>query len=80
MKARTLRFIAGGVAALAAIDVALYIPALRTARQMSEFPFHDTYVRDMFGFPWWALPTVLLLVSVAFFIWSRRVTAHANAA
>jgi len=65
---------------LAVIDVALSIPALRAARQRSEFPFHDTYVHDMFGLPWWALPTALLLVAVASFVWSRRARAHANPA
>ena len=79
MRSRTLKVIAIVVALLAGIDLALTIPALRAAHQLSDPPFHNTYVRDFFGFPWWVLPTALLLVAIALFIWSRRITAHANA-
>lgn len=80
MKVWILRMIAGGAAVLAVLHVGILIPALRSAWGRSDFPFHDTYVRDMFGFRWWALPAALLLVAVSSFLLSRRATAHAKPA
>jgi len=76
MKSRRLKLIAGVVALVAVADVLMAIPGLLAARQQSEFPFHDTYVQDMFGLPWWVLPAVLFLIAASLFIWSLRVATH----
>ena len=76
MKSRRLKLIAGVVAMVAVAEALMAIPALLAARQQSEFPFHDTYVLDVFGLPWWVLPSVLLFIAVSLFIWSLRVATH----
>ena len=78
MKSRRLKLIAAGVALVAVVDASMVIPALLAARQQSEFPFHDTYVLDVFGLPWWVLPSVLFLIAASHFIWSLRVATHAR--
>jgi len=72
MTSRACRWISVGAAGLAGSDLALLLPALRAARQRSEFPFHDTYVLDVIGFPWWVLPAALLVVAVASLVGSAR--------
>lgn len=76
MKSRRLKLIAGVVAMVAVADALMAIPALLAARQQSELPFHDTYVLDVFGLPWWVLPSVLCLIAASLFIWSLRVATH----
>ncbi len=76
MKSRRLKLIAGVVAMVAVADALMAIPALLAARQQSEFPFHDTYVLDVFGLPWWVLPSVLYLIAASLFIWSPRVATN----
>ncbi len=76
MKSRRLKLIAGVVAMVAVADALMAISALLAARQQSEFPFHDTYVLDVFGLPWWVLPSVLYLIAASLFIWSPRVATN----
>ena len=76
MKSRRLKLIAGVVAMVAVANALMAIPALLAALQHSDFPFHDTYVLDMFGLPWWVLPSVLLFIAVSLFILSLRVATH----
>lgn len=76
MKSRRLKLTAGGLAMVAVVDALMAIPALLAARQQSDFPFRGTYVLDVFGLPWWVLPSVLLFIAVSLFIWSLRVAAH----
>ena len=76
MKSRRLKLIAGVVAMVAVADALMAIPALLAARQQSEFPFHDTYVLDVFGLPWWVLPSVLFLIAAFRLVWSLRAARH----
>ena len=78
MKSRRLKLTAVVVAMVAVVDALMAIPALLAARQQSEFPFHDTYVLDVFGLPWWVLPSVLFLIAASLFIWSLRVSTNAK--
>jgi|GEM_PF-6240704 len=78
MKSRKLKLIAGVVALVAVVDALMAIPALLVARQQGDFPFHDTYVLDVFGLRWWVLPSVLLFIAVSLFLWSLRVATHAR--
>ena len=80
MRVRVLKFIAIAVTALLLLDLALFAPALWSASHRSEIPFHDTYVEDLFGLPWWVVPTVLLLAILMLFICSRRVATSARGA
>ncbi len=76
MKSRRLKLTAVGVAMVAVADALMAVPALLVARQHSEFPFHDTYVLDVFGLPWWVLPSVLFLIAAFLLVWSLRAARH----
>ncbi len=78
MKSRRLKLTAGGLAMVAVVDALMAIPALLAVRQQSDFPFHDTYVLDVFGLRWWVLPSVLCLIAASLFIWSLRVARNAR--
>ena len=84
MKARILSFFAFMLLALAAADVALFIPTLRTARRMAQLHEeiggltiygHDDYVTQ-FGVPWWLIPLCLVAFAVGLFAWNRRLNRH----
>jgi hypothetical protein len=80
MNPRAFTLAAALVAAVAGVVLAASIPGLRAAWRMREFPFHDGYVTDRFGLPWWMVPTGLMLVSVSLFLWGRRSGRRINGA
>ena len=76
MKARIFNLLAFVFVALAAVDLAVTIPSIRSARRTQEvFSGGSILVHDVhytqFGLEWWVVPLFLIFTATGLFAWNK---------